>query len=61
MKDKKKKQTKYLSRFVRRSLLTLSALSLLSATVVSDPSGTMRSEAMSSTGNILTDAGPTVT
>ena len=61
MKDKKKKQTKYLSRFVRRSLLTLSALSLLSATVVSDPSGTMRSEAMSSTGNILTDAGRSVT
>ena len=57
MKDNKKKQTKYLSRFVRRSLLTLSALSLLSATVVSDPSGAMRSEAMSSTGNILTDAG----
>lgn len=57
MKDNKKKQTKYLSRFVRRSLLTLSAFSLLSATVVSDPSGAMRSEAMSSTGNILTDAG----
>lgn len=61
MKDNKKKQTKYLSRFVRRSLLTLSALSLLSATVVSDPSGAMRSEAMSSTGNILTDAGRSVT
>ena len=35
MKDKDKKQTKHLSRFVRRSLLTLSALSLLSGVMPS--------------------------
>ena len=59
MKDKK--QTKNLQRFVRRSLLALSALSLLSTAIVPDPSGAMRPEAMSSAGNILTDAGRSMT
>ena len=67
MKDKDKKQTKHLSRFVRRSLLTLSALSLLSGVMPS--SDTIRtgigsvthSRAMSSSGNVLTDAGRSMT
>ena len=65
MKDKK--QTRKLKGFVRRSLLTLSALSLLSGVMPSSgtlPTGTgssTHSRVLSSSGNILTDAGRSMT